>query len=453
MADRTITGRRTLARTLLDAVAHTADNPVDQYALLGGAINAAKDGADVRICFKAADLLAATFEVDGLATKTKATLTMPLRADSPMNTTENARAALELLDTLIAAEDFVSATKLSAILKPIASTDPAVADLIQRRTKDIEMLRAQRDRVAPHLEKLKTMPDDPAANLVVGTYYCFTRGAWAQGLPMLAKSSDADLKKLALEELSGSKTPADAERLGDAWWKVGERQAETIRVKTWQHAAAFYRRALDSSTGLRRVLLEKRIAQAPPPDEPGKVNLLALFDPAKDTLSGVAKLENGALSAGSSKKLRIEFPYSPPPEYDYSVVLRATDSGEFLQILTADGHPFSWRVGAFDGQWSYFEVLDGGRYGRFGDKFAKNKWMTAGERYTWTVKVRRDGVEAFLNDKLATKHKTDYRDVSLLTELKLSRPDIIGLQCVPEVEIESATITEVTGQGHVLRAK
>ncbi len=378
---------------------------------------------------------------------------MPLRADSAANTAENARTALELIDTLIAAEDFVAATKLCALLKPVASTDPAISDLVVRRSKEIETLRAQRDRVAPHLEKLKTMPDDPAANLVVGTYYCFTRGAWKQGLPMLAKGSDAELKKLALDELSESKTGADAARLGDAWWKVGERQAESIRMKTWQHAAAHYRRALDSSTGLRRVLLEKRIREAPLPEESGHVNLLALFDPAKDTLNGVAKVANGVLSAGSSKNLRIEFPYAPPEEYDYSVVLRASGLGEFLQILTADGRQFSWRTGAFDGRWSYFEVLDGGTYGRFGDKFAKDKWMTAGERYTWTIKVRRDGVEAFLNDKLVTKHKTDFHDVSLLPGLKLSRADILGLQCAPDVEIESVTVLEITGQGHVLRGK
>jgi len=36
LADHTLAGRRKLAKALLDAVPRTSDNPVDQYALLGG---------------------------------------------------------------------------------------------------------------------------------------------------------------------------------------------------------------------------------------------------------------------------------------------------------------------------------------------------------------------------------------------------------------------------------
>lgn len=197
-------------------------------------------------------------------------------------------------------------------------------------------------------------------------------------------------------------------------------------------------------------MLQKRIAQAGVPDEPGKVNLLALFTKWGNVVKGKPKLENGVLSADSMKNLLIEFPYVPPAEYDYAVEFTAPNSGELLQIQVGGGKQFSWRMGAFDGQWCYFEALDSGKYGRFGDRFNK-RWLTGGEHYVSVVKVRKDGVQAFLNGKEVTSHKTDYRGVSLLGELKLSRADTLGLEFPPGMEVDAVSVTEVTGSGRVLR--
>jgi hypothetical protein len=454
MADHAMPARRALAQALLDAVPRTADNPTDQYVLLGGAINAAREGASARLCFSAADQMAKLFEVDALPVKANATLKMPLRADSPAVASENAREAMELLDSLITAEDFVSAARLAAQLKPLIPADSTLAPTLTKRIKELEMLRLQHERVVAQLAKLKTSPDDPTANLFVGSYYCFTRGEWDKGLTMLAKGSDVELKKLAAEDLSESQKDASAARLGDAWWKVGERQSEALRAKTWQHAAGFYQRELVAATGLRRALLEKRISDAPLPDQPGRVNLFALLASARgNAIKGTPKLQNGVLTPDSPKNLLVEFPYAAPDEYDYSVTFRAGPSGEFLQVLTCPGNTgqqFSWRMGAFSNKWSWFEKLESGKYGRFGDKM-EAQWMAPGERYTCVVKVRRDGVEAFLNDKRMTGFKTDYAGVSLLPELKLSRTDTLGVQCAPGFEIEAASVVEVTGQGKVLK--
>ena len=43
--------------------------------------------------------------------------------------------------------------------------------------------------------KLKTNPDDPAANLAVGQWLCFERRDWKQGLQHLAKCSSPALKR------------------------------------------------------------------------------------------------------------------------------------------------------------------------------------------------------------------------------------------------------------------
>jgi hypothetical protein len=454
MADRSMPGRRALAQALLDAAPRTADNASDQYVLLGGAVNAAREGASARLCFAAADQIARLFEVDALPIKAHAATVMSLRADSPLVASENAREGLDLVDALIAAEDFTTAARLCALLRPVIPSDSTLAPTLAARVKEIDALRIQRDRVAAQTVRLKATPDDPAANLFVGSYHCFTRGDWDRGLPMLAKGSDPELRKLAADDLANAARDDAAARLGDAWWKIGERQPESLRTKTWQRASAFYTRALAAATGLRRSLIEKRIATAPVADEPGHVNLFALFSrTGANAVKGTPKLENGILSADAGQNLLVEFPYAPPEEYDYAVTFRAVTSGEFLQVQPCPGGAqFSWRIGAFSNKWAWFEKLESGTYGRFSEQH-RDAWMEAGERYTSVVKVRRDGVEAYLNDKRVASYKTDWKGVSLLPSLKLSRTDTLGLQCPPGFEIESATVVEVTGQGKILQRR
>ena len=67
--------------------------------------------------------------------------------------------------------------------------------------------------------------------------------------------------------------------------------------------------------------------------------------------------------------------------------------------------------------------------------------------------MRNNGLEVFLNDKKVTSYKTDYTGVSLLKDLKLSRPDTLGLKIPPGFEIEAASVLEVMGQGRTLRAR
>ena len=88
LKDRSIAGRKKLAHALLDEAPKTADNPSDQYVLLGGAIEASKDAGILQLCFQAADTMAVQYEVDGLNVKTEAALKVNLRGESPASARE-----------------------------------------------------------------------------------------------------------------------------------------------------------------------------------------------------------------------------------------------------------------------------------------------------------------------------------------------------------------------------
>jgi hypothetical protein len=276
LKDRSPAGRKKLAQTLLDEVPKAADNPSDEFVLLGGAIEASKEASVLRLCFVAADTMAAQYDVDGLSVKIEAVLKVNLRGDSPAAAAENVRAAVELIDSLVAVEEFATAGRILALARPAAAGDSALSPVVQKRLQLVETLRSAHDRLVIYVEKLKTSSDDPPANLAVGSYLCFNRGDWEKGLPMLAIGSDANLKQLATLELARPETAADVIRLGDGWWDVAVKQPEAIRLAIRQHAASFYKAARAGAKGVQRTLMEHRIADASTVAAEQEANLRAL---------------------------------------------------------------------------------------------------------------------------------------------------------------------------------
>src|SRR6185437_11610410 len=83
LKDRSPASRKKLAQMLLDEAVKAADNPADEFVLLGGAIEASKEAASVRLCFVAADKMGSAYAIDELNVKTDAVLKVNLRGDSP----------------------------------------------------------------------------------------------------------------------------------------------------------------------------------------------------------------------------------------------------------------------------------------------------------------------------------------------------------------------------------
>ena len=262
LADRALPARRKLAESLLNEARKAGENQSDQFALFGGAINAAKESASLRLVIAVADEMAKKYTVDPQQVKLGIALSMPLKADSPLNTADNVLAGLELLDTLIATDEMAAAARLCASLRPAAVGDSGLIAILQRRQQEIDLMRTAHDRIALHIEKLKTAPDDTAANSAVGAYQCYYIGNWPRGLAMLARGSDAELKKLAVDELAIPTSADSLIKLGDGWWNVAAKQALTVQPKIHQHAAGLYAQCSGNFSPLLRIKIEKRIDEA-----------------------------------------------------------------------------------------------------------------------------------------------------------------------------------------------
>jgi hypothetical protein len=188
LADRSAPARRALGTKLLQQAATLAAAPADAFVLLVGATDAGREAGDLSLSCRAADSLGESYEVDALRVKSDVAMKMALRGDSAATAADNCRTGLKLADELVAAEDDATALRLLQLLRP-AAPDPNLSAQIQARIRENETARSAAERVAPYIQRLKAAPDDPAANLAVGQYFCFTKHDWKQGLPLLSKGT------------------------------------------------------------------------------------------------------------------------------------------------------------------------------------------------------------------------------------------------------------------------
>ena len=146
-----------------------------------------------------------------------------------------AESALALADRAIEADDLDAAEQLLKVAS-ITAGKARAADLLKQakaRGEELADQKREAEAVRKAEEVIAKNADDAAANLTLGKYFCVSRDDWEQGLPHLAKGSDATLKELAAKSLPSPTDPAALSALGDAWWDAAEirkgKEAEPLR--------------------------------------------------------------------------------------------------------------------------------------------------------------------------------------------------------------------------------
>jgi phytoene dehydrogenase-like protein len=144
-----------------------------------------------------------------------------------------------------------------------------------RRTRDVQRINeaiALRKRIestqAAYRESLAAVsqlasdPDDPDASLAVGSYYCFAKRRWEDGLAMLARGSDARLAEVATQELRQPTSADEKLAVADYWWVLAQQNAK-FRSAMQARAAHWYTEALAQlPAGVQKIKAEVRIREA-----------------------------------------------------------------------------------------------------------------------------------------------------------------------------------------------
>jgi hypothetical protein len=457
LADGSVAARRALAERLLRDAAKT-NEPAERYVLLTAARQAGIDVADLNLCVRALDGTAAVFDIDAGRLKLDAALRCVGKSESATVTADNARAAMGMFDALVAADELAVASRLGEQIVGSLGGDPLLAALAERRFKDCETIRAARERLGPLLERLKVAPDDAGANYVVGTFYCFTKEDWAQGLAMLAKGTDAVLRRLAMMEAANPQAAEAVATLADEWWEWAQEQPEPARTVARRHAAAAYGRAIVSLSipAVRRAAIEKRIDEAGHLASARLVDLLALADPRHGSVHGAWTTKDGTLVSPTGIDL-FELPYEPADEYIFRVEFTRLKGDQGIAQVLAKGPKasFLWTVNR-GGSFAGFDGVKGSSPGVAGNPAWKMlpASMESNRRYVSTVEVRNGRVRGWFDGKLLVDWKTDYHNVGPRARGNWSPRDPARLGVATwygQTVFHRIEVLELTGEGKVIR--
>ncbi len=171
--------------------------------------------------------------------------------------------AMKMAEAAVAVGDVEAAGQFARVASSAASRlkDPQLMREAANRTREIDRLKLRFAVVQKALDALKADPADADANLKAGQWFCFVKGKWDQGLPMLVKGSNHALAEVAKQDLAG---PGDAKQqtaLADAWWNVGERESPADKAAMEGRARHWYEKVLDKTTGLEKARIQKRLEE------------------------------------------------------------------------------------------------------------------------------------------------------------------------------------------------
>ncbi len=252
-----------LAKKLRQTGSETPDNPVARFVLWKTASELAIQAANLETAFTIIDDLAGAYDLDGFSVKAK-TYSILAERVATKDLRDMLAAGSTLLDQALAEDRLDLAAMLNDHLVKLGqrATDAAVVRAATARRPEIERLTREYAEVKKGLDALGTSPNDPGANLVVGKHYCFVKGDWERGLPLLRLSSDAALQDLAKKELSAPQKSAEQIELADGWWKLAESEKSALKERFQSRAAIWYRQGLSETIGLAKAKIEARLAEA-----------------------------------------------------------------------------------------------------------------------------------------------------------------------------------------------
>jgi hypothetical protein len=255
------------ARELVERARKSQDNPNERFVFFRRAMELASEGSDAALMLQAVDLIGADFTVDVLLVKQKVLVKFAASGSEPVRIQSFLENVDKVVGEAMAEDRYELALELLGTAERLCQRPQgrSYRKRIHDRHKQVQQLSAQWDEAQEALDKLKTQPTDPAANLELGRWYCLAKADWPRGLAHLAKGSDPALRALAKEELtSPPKDPEGQVTLADAWWEQAQRTEGEGHRGHWEHAADWYKQALPGLSGLTKTRVEKRLAEIAP---------------------------------------------------------------------------------------------------------------------------------------------------------------------------------------------
>lgn len=453
------------AEVLLKAV---SDQKGDvRYVMLNDAAQIAAENLKFSTSFAALEKMVEIYEAKLDPIVSEALKNAKKKVKTPEQAVELAEFGLQVADLGMKWNEYDAAVRAATEAKSNATktTDKSLVDRTNEKLKEVTVIKKEYDEFKNAERRLNEIKAEDIAkdaskktehekvSLIVGKWYCFKENKWNNGIYLLKGGSDKELSDIAQKEiniLQNNLTSAEKFfEVAEAWYAKSRKGDQRYLTRAWH----WYDQSLASATGLYEIKVKKRMGEIDKLTTSNKqtIDLLKMIDPKKGAVVGTWKWEDGKLVSDSIIRARIEIPYQPPQEYDFTMsFVRKTENDEVDLILSKDGKPFRLYIGALGNTISGFGAIKGEDINITTNQ-SKN-WIENGRKYTVLVQVREGSLNAFLDGKLIAQYKTNYSDVSINDLWKLRDNRLLGLGSFNGIVFyESLELKEITGKGNTRR--
>jgi hypothetical protein len=441
-AKKTRDVKRALALRLLNEAADAKNTPASRYVVLLLSRDLAVEALDVGTIIASIDqlgklydvakpsLTGATFTSSSNALKVSALNSAQKYATTPEDSALLGDAYLKVAEDTLKDKLFDDALSAAQAAEKYTKAAKATSALERagQLVKEIPELKKEDDLFAT---AITTKADDPAAKLVKGRYSLFVVGDDKAGIENLVGCSDEGLKGVA--KLEAAK-PVAAELMVDiaeAWLALARREESPLQKHRYQERArGWFEEAMKNAGGILRTKIEKRLAELQKSDSPGgskkpSIDLLSRIDAKRDSVAGTwQKNGNVLVGTGVGPHAKCVLNYTPPEEYDLSVVVeRKEGADDFFVGLIAGKTQFTFH---FDGikQWAGPLLVDG-KIMTVNGLGISGKVFENGKPRTVQFMVRKEALVVRLDGKDFFSWKADWKRVSLDPVLAVPKKDTL----------------------------
>ncbi len=441
-----------LAQKLLQKGIETNDDAVSKFVLLKEARDVATAAGDGDTALRAAGEMGRAFAVDGTALKLAVVTKMASTTRDAEVARTLAKACIALVSDAVKADAYDAATSTLTKADGLAraAQDATLAARLADLKKDVGSLKDEYTRVKPMLEKPGSGDGE-----AVGRYLCFVKGDWDAGLPHLVSGAKGPLKALVEKDVLN---PVEADKqvdVAEGWADLAQKEKSAWRKSRIQARVRHWlEKAQPNATGVLKLKIDKRLGELEEA-EPGAVNLLRMVDPKVDAVGGTWSMEGGILVSGTEEWARCQMPYTPPDEYDLTIVVERREGGDALGFCLGQGKAvFGLWVDGFPakGFMSGLDRLDGSLLDN-SPAAVKGKQLTNNKPSTILVAVRKSGVNVTIDGKsvLTFQGSTNRLTQSPVWQPRDPKAPILVGAFGTRYFFSKIQLTPVTGQGKKLR--
>ena len=251
----------TLASRLRTEASTIQDDPIAKFVTLRQAYVLALSAGDGVLAESLALDLDAAFDLDFSRIMAHLLTSVTHTAKSTDARRDIATKCLNLVPTLLDVQQIDEALLLVTAAEELALRVGNV-DLQRRATAlmdETQRLQRIRKRGPSCQGQIREVPDDAEASLALGRYLCGEEQNWQQGLPLLARGSDATLAAAAELDLAGAASPSEQLAIADAWYAACTSGDGCDRLMA--RAQFWYQNAATGLGGLDRVKVNKRLQE------------------------------------------------------------------------------------------------------------------------------------------------------------------------------------------------